>query len=134
MGPRPVLFVDPNLTSRLLVGVVLRDCGFDVIEARSLAEARRVIDGVPALGAVVTDADFGCGSGIDGFEIAWRARAAHPGVPVVYVSGSDPSLFMQEGVEHARLVLKPFEATHIARVLEEAMPFVPVLSGERRNA
>jgi len=131
MGPRPVLFVDPNLISRLLVGVVLRDYGFDVIEARSLAEARRIIDEAPTLGAVVTDADFG--SGIDGFEIAWRARAAHPGVPIVYVSGSDPSLFAQEGVEHARLVPKPFEATHIARVLEEAIPFVPAMSGERRN-
>jgi CheY-like chemotaxis protein len=53
MSNDPILFVDDDLMSRLLNCAVLRDCGFSVLEARSYAEACRLIRQQPRLTALV---------------------------------------------------------------------------------
>jgi CheY-like chemotaxis protein len=123
MSKQPVLFVDDDLISRLLNGAILRDSGFEVLEAQSFAEACRAIDQHPDLLALVTDIDLGPGE--DGFEVARRARAAHPGLPVVYISGTDLPRYAREGVADSRFIPKPFQPPQLVRALDDA-PLAPM--------
>lgn len=119
----PVLFVDDDLISRLLNCAVLRESGFDVIEARSYAEACAEIERRPRLAALVTDIDLG--GGPDGFEIARRARLADPQVPVVYMSGTDLRRYASEGVNNSRFIPKPFGPDQVVKALDDATPPAP---------
>ena len=116
----PVLFVDDDLISRLLNCAVLRESGFNVIEARSYAEACAAIERHPRLTALVTDIQLGVGP--DGFEIARRARLANPEVPVVYMSGTELRRYASEGVDNSCFIPKPFGPDQVVRALDDATP------------
>ena len=134
MSKQPILFVDDDLISRLLNGAILRESGFEVLEARSFAEACRVIDQHPDLLALVTDIDLGAAAG-DGFEVARRARAARADVPVIYISGTEFPRYAREGVADSRFVPKPFQPSQIVRALDDA-PLAPMhldVAGQARN-
>jgi CheY-like chemotaxis protein len=119
----PVLFVDDDLISRLLNCAVLRESGFDVIEASSYAEACAAIERSPRLAALVTDIELGVGP--DGFEIARRARLANPEVAVVYMSGTELRRYAREGVDNSRFIPKPFGPDQVVKALDDATPPTP---------
>jgi CheY-like chemotaxis protein len=114
----PVLFVDDDLLAHLLHCAVLRESGFNVVEARSYVEACAEIERRPRLAALVTDIDLGAGP--DGFEIARQARLANPGVPVVYMSGTDLRRYASEGVNDSRFIPKPFDPEQLVKALDDA--------------
>ena len=123
MCNEPVLFVDDDLISRLLNCAVLRESGFNVVEAGSYAEACAEIERSPRLAALVTDIELGLGP--DGFEIARRARLADPEVPVVYMSGTELSRYASEGVGNSRFIPKPFGPEQVVKALDDATPLAP---------
>jgi CheY-like chemotaxis protein len=123
MSNDPILFVDNDLISRLLNCAVLRDCGFKVLEARSYAEACRLIQEQPRLTALVTSLDLA--SEADGFDVSRRARAANAHIPVVYLSGTDVQQYVAEGVSGSRFIPKPFHPYQIVRTLDAAAPLAP---------
>jgi len=124
MSRDPILFVDDDLTSRLLNGAVLRECGFEVLEARSYAEACRVIQQHPRLAALVTETDLR--GEADGFEVARRARGANAEIPVVYLATSDLKTCITQAVRNSRLIAKPYDPYQVVRALEDVAPLVPV--------
>jgi CheY-like chemotaxis protein len=123
MSNDPILFVDGDLTSRLLNCAVLRECGFHVLEARSYAEACRLIQEHPRLTALVTSVDLA--SEADGFDVSRCARAANAYVPVVYLSGADVPRYVAEGVSGSRFIPRPFDPDQIVRTLDDAAPLEP---------
>jgi CheY-like chemotaxis protein len=123
MSNDPILFVDDDLTSRLLNCAVLRDCGFNVLEARSYAEACRLIHEQPRLAALVTSLDLA--SGADGFDVSRCARAANPHILVVYLTGADVHRYVAEGVSGSRFIPRPFGPYQIVRTLDDATPLAP---------
>src|SRR5687768_16697791 len=92
-----ILFVEDNGLSSMIRCAVLRDAGYDVVEAFDAKEAAAVIDRHPNLAALVTDINLGPGE--DGFDVARRARAAYPHLPVVFVSAAAGSRVLLEGVD-----------------------------------
>ena len=62
--------------------------------------------------------DINLGKGTTGFDVARRARRLNPTVPVVYVTGGDPSSVEIHAVEGAALVLKPFDREELLTALE----------------
>jgi CheY-like chemotaxis protein len=124
----PVLFIDDDLISRLLNCAVLRECGFDVVEARSPAEAGRIIANGAVFAAVVIDVDIGQG---DGFELARRARQMNPEVAVVYMTGTDVPRYVHEGVPRSHFVPRPFDPDQIVRALDDAAPVLPETDARR---
>ena len=127
MSNDPILFVDDDLTSRLLNCAVLRDCGFNVLEACSHAEACRLIQEEPRLTALVTSLDLA--SEACGFEVSRRARAANPHIPVVYLSGANVERYVAEGVSGSRFIPRPFDPYQIVRTLDDAAPLEPARLG-----
>jgi CheY-like chemotaxis protein len=123
MSNEPILFVDDDLISRLLNCAVLRDCGFNVLEACSYAEACRLIEEQPGLAALVTSLELA--SEADGFDVSRRARAANACIPVVYLSGTDVHRYAAEGVPGSRFIPRPFDPYQIVRTLDAAAPLAP---------
>src|SRR5437868_14845080 len=107
MCDAPILFIDDNLMCHLDNCERLREFGYAVEEAYTAREAIEKIDRHGPIKALVTDIDLGPGT--DGFEIARRARAAYPRLPVVYISGTAAVRHHQEGVEDSVFISKPFE-------------------------
>jgi DNA-binding NtrC family response regulator len=114
MSPDPILYVDSDLISRLLNCAILRDSGYVVLEAQSFAEACRVLERQPNLGALVTEVDLG--GGRDGFDLSSRAHGLDPGLPVIYLG-------MGESLDNSRFIPQPFDGYQIVRALDVTGPF-----------
>jgi len=88
-------------------------------EALRFAEARRI-------DILLTDIQL---PGMNGPEVARRVRALQPGLKVVFISGyprEETAAAMQEAVDSAEFLQKPFTPAHLGellgRLLESAPP------------
>uniref|UniRef100_B0T4T1 Response regulator receiver protein n=1 Tax=Caulobacter sp. (strain K31) TaxID=366602 RepID=B0T4T1_CAUSK len=115
-----ILFVEDNRISSLLSCLVLRDLGYEVLEAFCAAEALEIIEKHEPLSALITDINLGTGG--DGFDVARRARAAYPHLPVVYISAAAAARFAAEGVECSEFIDKPFHPALMIEALGRTMP------------
>jgi CheY-like chemotaxis protein len=115
-----ILFVEDNRLSSMISCAVLRDAGYDVIEAFNAMEAAAIIDGRPMLAALVTDIDLGPGE--DGFDVARRTRAAYPDLPVVFVSAAAGARVLREGVDPNEFIAKPYHPQRLIDALDRTIP------------
>ena len=118
-NPR-ILFVEDNRISSLLNCLILREAGYDVVEAFCAQEALEIIDKHEPLSALITDINLGVGG--DGFDVARGARIAYPRLPVVYISAAAAARFALEGVERSEFIDKPFHPARMMEALERTMP------------
>jgi diguanylate cyclase (GGDEF)-like protein/PAS domain S-box-containing protein len=80
-----VLLVDDEESLRLLTARILRNAGYDVVEAGTGAEAIRIAEKT-RLDAVILDVGL---PDMNGFEISERLRdVLQGGVPIIYLSGT----------------------------------------------
>jgi CheY-like chemotaxis protein len=113
-----VVFVEDNFLLSAECCEFLRGRGCIVTEAYCAAEAFELLDRAERLCGLVTDIDLG--SGPDGFEVARRARATHPDIAVVYISGTAAARCAAEGVPHSEFVPKPLHPHQILEALGRA--------------
>lgn len=105
-----VLLVEDELLVRELIEEALNDQGLTVHAAGDGAAAlSSVSDAEPAV--LVTDINLG--PGLDGFEVARRARQLRPDLKVVYITGHAGHL-AEQGLPDALMVPKPFDPTRLA--------------------
>ncbi len=85
-APRPLLLVveDEALVRELIV-VELEDAGYDIVEAEDGPTAIRLLGEHPDIALLFTDIRLP--GGMTGWDIAERARAIRPGLPVIYTTG-----------------------------------------------
>jgi signal transduction histidine kinase len=79
-----LLLVDDDDLVRSATADMLTDHGHRVVEARSVAEALRILRDTPAIDAVVTDYAM---PGRTGADLATAARELRPGLPVLLITG-----------------------------------------------
>jgi len=115
-----ILFVEDNRISSLISCTILRDAGYDIVEAFDAREAAEIIDLHGNLAALVTDINLGRGE--DGFDVARRARAAYPDLPVVFVSAAAGSRFLLERVDPSEFIAKPYHPQRLMDALDRAIP------------
>ncbi len=115
-----ILFVEDNRLSSMISCAVLRDAGYDVVEAFDAQEAATIIDQNAGLAALVTDINLGRGE--DGFDVARRARLAYPRLPVVYISAASGARVPLEGVDPSEFVGKPYHPQCLMDALDRAIP------------
>ena len=119
MRPFRVLIVDDDLILNFDNCETLKDSGYDAVGVHCAAAAFEAVGRATELSALVTDIDLG--SGADGFEVARRARAANPHLPVVYISGTAEARFRSEGVERSEFLRKPVRPLEIVEALRRAV-------------
>jgi two-component system, cell cycle sensor histidine kinase and response regulator CckA len=116
---RTVLVVDDEPEVRAITGRLLRQLGYDVVEAADGEEAisawsRDHID------VLVSDVVL---PGLSGPELAARCRAHRPGLPVLLVSGYARESLVSDGraIEGSSFLAKPFTKDQLALRLRELL-------------
>jgi CheY-like chemotaxis protein len=111
-----IILVEEEQDQRRVIAGLLDAAGFAVRATETTDEALRLLEATPDAAGLVTDAHVP--GGIDGWELAQRARARRPGLAVILMSGhSDPSSGpLPEG---AAFVLKPNVPASLATTLRE---------------
>jgi len=104
---RPVLLVDDEPGLRAYTRDVLEAAGYRVIEASGGGEALALLGRTQAgLSVLVTDIMM---PEIDGVEVARRARAIRPSLPIIFLSGVAGALRQAEAeFSDAMTIAKPF--------------------------
>jgi DNA-binding NtrC family response regulator len=113
MSGQRLLLVDDDTGFRQVLAETFLDAGFQVVEAEDGDQAIGILEGLGQLDVLVTDIQMP--GRFDGNDVATKAKNRHPGLAVVYVSGSPESVTNRIGPCDVFLG-KPF---HCARMLSE---------------
>ena len=112
---------------RVLMARMLRDCGYDVVEAANGRVALELLRAEPAhhFDVVVTNSRL---PGINGFEFVRTLLEEHPHLRVIHVSGHPESLDDErfhalEGV--VTTLTKPFTSVTLSAAVEHALEAAP---------
>jgi len=118
--PIRVLLVEDEFLIRLLVAEVLRDEGFEVIEAEDGSQAAAVIDGPDGFDLLLTDVHMP--GPIDGIQVAARARQRDPRIPVIVVSARpDSAQRLDELALRSVFVAKPYDLYALVQTIRHAL-------------
>lgn len=98
-----ILVVEDDEIVRMLIVDVLEELGFDVLEAEDGNAALGFIEKpTQIINLLMTDMGL---PGMDGKQLAEKARAARPSLPVLFASGSAEHL---EIAQDMQIIGKPF--------------------------
>ncbi|WP_165982304.1 PAS domain-containing protein [Dankookia rubra] len=123
-GSATVLVVDDDDQVRLMTATLLRDLGYEVIEADGMASAVVQASVAARLDLVVTDIIMPGGRGPD---LAMRLRADRPGIPILFVSGYGD----RAGLAGEVVLTKPFTPVELSRRVLSALGRLPTSLHER---
>src|ERR1700730_10713810 len=104
-----LLFVDDDPQVLAIAAKWLERGGYDVLTATTFAVAKtRIVEPLDVLIVDVRLRDF------NGLQLAVQARAIHPGIRIVVVSGWDDPVLTREAEACGALFLpKPFDKTQL---------------------
>ena len=116
-----VLVVDDEPTVRMLVADVLNELGYAAVEAGDGASGLAVLRSERRLDLLVTD--VGLPGGVNGRQLAEAARAARPGLPVLFITGYAENALVGNGqLEPGMQVMtKPFAVDALARRIRDML-------------
>jgi signal transduction histidine kinase/CheY-like chemotaxis protein len=111
-GSETILLVEDDPAVRELSAVMLADLGYHVLQAETGMEALSQLAIEPDIELLFTD--VGLPGGVDGNELADRARALRPALKVLFTSGYAKSAARSGGATGMELLAKPFTAAALA--------------------
>lgn len=120
-----VLVVEDDPQIRAIVEEALCEGGFEVAVATSGEEAVALLSaGNSDYRALVTDISLP--GGLNGWDVARRAREVEPQFPVVYMSGEHGADWASKGVPNSIMLGKPFApaqlVTAVSNLLNDGPP------------
>ena len=120
LGPpdaaRPtILVVEDEAVLLDVVAAELADAGFRVLCAANAEEADGMLGAGAGIDLLFTDIRLP--GRLDGWDLAERARALNPALPVIYVTGYSAEAPRQ--VSASVLVMKPYRPSAIVRVARQ---------------
>jgi CheY-like chemotaxis protein len=110
-----LIVVDDDDAVRVLLEELLLDRGYDVITAQDGAEGLDQIQREPRLSLLITDIRM---PGIDGWELARRAREMRADLKVIYITGY-PGEQPPDGAPPGPLLRKPWRVGEFYTCIEE---------------
>jgi DNA-binding response OmpR family regulator len=116
-GGLTVLLADDEAGIRHLVGPVLRDRGFTVLEAADGADALAIADrDTGPIHLLLTD---WCMPGLNGSELISRLGSRHPAMAVLVMSGDTD---LEDGAR-GPILRKPFHLQELVSAVNQALEF-----------
>ncbi|HEX7815457.1 response regulator [Dyella sp.] len=112
-----VLLVEDDMDVMEVTSVLLEDAGYQVLPARNAAQALRLVEQHPDIGAVFTDVNLR--DGLNGIELAYELRARGNRASMIIVSG-DLGWAETPLKEDMRFLPKPFGRQTLLTVVAEA--------------
>jgi len=118
-GSGPVLLVEDNPRLRATTASMLRQIGYEPLEASSADEALAVLDRHPEVDLMVSDVILS--GDRNGFELAAEAIRLRPRLRALHVSGfaDVDTLTDENGRGTIHLLNKPFRTEDLARAIAE---------------
>jgi len=109
-----VLVVDDEPTVRMLVTEVLKDMGYNVIEAKDGVEGLKVLQSSQHVDLLVTD--IGLPGGIDGRQLGEAARGCRPDLRILFITGyaDIPGGGYGDANADIQILTKPFAMQELA--------------------
>jgi PAS domain S-box-containing protein len=103
-----VLVVDDEATVRHLIDEVLDELGYTVLSVPDATAALKMLESGVSIDLLVTD--VGLPGGMNGQQLADAARAARPGLAVLFVTGfaEDAAVGTGRALPELELLIKPF--------------------------
>lgn len=116
-GPQPtkVLLVEDDVLISAIVADELRDYGFAVHEASTGEQAIGYLKAEPDIAILFTDINLP--GDVDGRELAVRARAMRPDLPIVYASGRYAAFGLEGMVSRSLFLPKPYRPSDLCALL-----------------
>jgi CheY-like chemotaxis protein len=118
-----VLVVDDDATVRMLVGEVLRELGYATIEAGDGHAGLRILQSQAQMDLLVTD--MGLPGGINGRQLADAARAVHPHLKVLFITGYARNSELGTLEPGMQVMVKPFGMDALAARIRELLKSRP---------
>ena len=120
-GSERILVVEDDEGVRGYSAEILREFGYQVLEAADGASAMRVIEAEPGLALLFTD--VGLPGGLNGRQLADEARRRSPGLKVLYTTGYARNAIVHQGRLDAgvALIVKPFTYNALAAKVREVL-------------
>lgn len=115
-----VLVVEDEPGVRELTRAMLTRGGFDVVAVDGPRAALAALARQPAVGVMVVDLVM---PEMDGYDLVAEARAARPGLPVIFVSGFAPDTRRHTAAD--RFLAKPFSAEEMTAAVRDALRSSP---------
>ena len=116
--PRILVVEDESLIRAVLTEVLI-DAGFDVDDAGDGHEAQELID-KDGYRLIVTDVQMP--GKLDGIDVAAYARAAKPGIPIIFVTGRPESLLKFRGsTSRVAFLMKPYLPSEIVDAVRQLL-------------
>ncbi|KKB78205.1 hypothetical protein VW35_11095 [Devosia soli] len=122
MDKQRILVVDDELLIAVFLEETLLDAGYDVTIATGGEGALRAI-AAQRCDAIITDIRM---PGMNGWDLANRARLDNEHLPVIYVSGDSASDWVSRGVSGSVMIAKPFEGKTLVDALADLLSRVSV--------
>lgn len=113
--PAKILLVEDEFLLREATCEDLRELGFDAVCAAEAAEAWELLESDPSIAGLITDIRMP--GEWDGWELARKARAARPELPVIYVSGFSEG--PRQPVSNSVFLKKPYRFEDIRSALSQ---------------
>ncbi len=121
-GKETILVVEDEPVLRDMAVVILQDCGYRVLQARSGVDALQVLeDHRAALDLLLTDVVMP--EGMSGVDLAQKLRAIRPALKIVFASGYNvddlDTEFIRQG--SASFLQKPYNHLSLAKAVRECL-------------
>jgi PAS domain S-box-containing protein len=112
-----LLVVDDDDTIRTIAEHMLQDLGYEVLAASSGAEALDILARDKSIDLLFTDVVM---PGMDGGELAERARLMRPELKILFTSGYFEHALIKKGTisRNADLLVKPYQGNTLAMKIE----------------
>jgi CheY-like chemotaxis protein len=114
-----VLVIDDEPTIRMLIGELLAEAGYAVIEAPDGPAGLKVLESNARIDLLITD--VGLPGGINGRQVADAARVNRPDLKVLFITGYAENAVVSQGrLEKGMYVAtKPFKMDELAARIRE---------------
>ena len=116
-----ILVIDDEPMVRMLIVDSLEDLGYGCLEAADGPSGLQILETTPGIDLLVTD--VGLPGGLNGRQVAERARQLRPGLRILFVTGYAENAVLNHGhIERGMQVLtKPFAVEELGRRIGELM-------------
>ena len=116
-----IMVVEDDQLVQSVVEESLTDGGFETVIASSGENAVELLGASDGkYRALVTDINLGRG-GIDGWDVARRAREIDANFPIIYMSGKDADDWASKGVPNSIMLAKPFAPAQLVTAVSQLL-------------
>jgi DNA-binding response OmpR family regulator len=111
-----ILLVDDDDLVRIVLAETLSDAGYEVVDTGDPYEALGFPDAIGPPDVLITDIDLG--SGLNGIDVASKARHLWPDVRIILISGLSANHTGQSIDPRDRYIQKPFSGDRLMGEIE----------------